>query len=185
MMDILLMTIHLSHISNSWATEHYHLWTIADAKEGDVLFMDNGSANCIFIYKSSNNGIINKYASYNNFGFEGEHYLVLNDGYVIPATKEQRDLLFQKMHEAAYEWDAEKKELKKIHIIDEGKAEMDYCFSKMMNGEKVSPAWSEEDEKVLKDILVDVKFEGYNNDMLANSYKKINWLKSLRQRIGG
>ena len=47
------------------------------------------------------------------------------------------------------------------------------------------PAWSEEDEKILKDILVDVKFEGYNNDMLANSYKKINWLKSLRQRIGG
>lgn len=47
------------------------------------------------------------------------------------------------------------------------------------------PAWTEEDEKILKDILVDVKFEGYNNDMLANSYKKINWLKSLKERIGG
>ena len=32
-----------------------------------------------------------------------------------PATKEQRDLLFSKMKEAGYEWDAEKKELKKIH----------------------------------------------------------------------
>ena len=71
---------------------NYHLWTIQDAKNGDVLFMDNGSANCIFIYKSFNNGIINKYASYNNFGFEGEHYLVLNDGYVVPATKEQREM---------------------------------------------------------------------------------------------
>lgn len=30
------------------------------------------------------------------------------------ATKEQRDLLFQKMKEAGYEWDAEKKELKKL-----------------------------------------------------------------------
>lgn len=45
------------------------------------------------------------------------------------------------------------------------------------------PAWTEEDEKILKDILVDVKFEGYNNDMLANSYKKINWLKSLKDRV--
>lgn len=28
--------------------------------------------------------------------------------------------------------------VKKIHVLDEGKAEMDYCFTKMMNGEKVS-----------------------------------------------
>jgi hypothetical protein len=28
-----------------------------------------------------------------------------------PATKEQRDLLFQKMKEAGYEWDSNKKEL--------------------------------------------------------------------------
>lgn len=30
---------------------------------------------------------------------------------VYPATKEQRDLLFQKMKEVGYEWDSEKKEL--------------------------------------------------------------------------
>ena len=64
--------------------------------------------------------------------------------------------LFQKMHEAGYEWDAEKKELKKIHVIDEGKAEMDYCFTKMMNDKKVSSAWSEEDEETfshLEDVV--------------------------------
>ena len=49
--------------------------------------------------------------------------------------------------------DAQKKELKKIHVIDEGKAEMDYCFTKMMNGERVSSAWSEEDETALQDAL--------------------------------
>jgi hypothetical protein len=43
-----------------------------------------------------------------------------------PATKGQRDLLFQKIHDAGYEWDADKKELKKI---------------------EQKPAWSEEDEK--------------------------------------
>jgi len=31
-----------------------------------------------------------------------------------PATKEQRDLLFAKMREAGYQWDADKKELRKI-----------------------------------------------------------------------
>lgn len=61
--------------------------------------------------------------------------------------------LFQKMKEAGYEWDADVKELKKIHIIDEGKAEMDYCFTKMMAGEKVTPTWSEE---------VDLEKEFYN-----------------------
>ena len=90
------------------------LWNMSDAKEGDVLFMDNLASNCIFIYKSSNNGVINKYASYNKFGFEGEHYLVLNDGYVIPATKEQRDTLMKAMADAGYTFDFEKKELKVI-----------------------------------------------------------------------
>jgi hypothetical protein len=32
---------------------------------------------------------------------------------IIPATKEQRDILFSKMKEAGYEWNAKKKELKK------------------------------------------------------------------------
>ena len=35
-------------------------------------------------------------------------------GGIKPATKEQRDLLFHKMKEAGYEWDALNKELKKI-----------------------------------------------------------------------
>ena len=151
----------------------FHLWAIQDAKDGDVLFMDNGSANCIFIYKSSNNGIINKYASYNNFGFEGEHYLVLNDGYVIPATKEQRDLLSQKMKEAGYEWDAEKKELKKI--------------------EQKPAEWSEKDEKTWKELIEEVKDQldsvpapdcrdKEDEKALKQLTKWLVWLKSIKDR---
>ena len=99
---------------HSDAYKYFRLWTIQDAKDGDVLYMNNGLSTCTFIYKSIDNVIIQKYASYNKFGFEGTTYLVLNDGYVCPATKEQRDILFQKMKEAGYEWDSEKKELKKI-----------------------------------------------------------------------
>ena len=60
-------------------------------------------------------------------------------------------------------------------------------FKKTHDGMSVSddeePKWTDDDERILKDILVDVKFEGYNNDMLANSYKKINWLKSLKEKF--
>jgi hypothetical protein len=66
------------------------------------------------IYKSFNNGIIKKYASYNKFGFEGEHYLTLNDGYITPATKEQRDTLEKAMADAGYEWSDKDRKLIKI-----------------------------------------------------------------------
>jgi hypothetical protein len=156
------------HYSDETIEKKYRLWTIQDAKAGDVLFMDNGSANCIFIYKSSNNGIINKYASYNKFGFEGEHYLVLNDGYVIPTTKEQRDLLFQKMKEAGYEWDTDKLQLTKTLPVKE--------LSDGINIDKQKSAWSEEDEKCYTFILSTIE-EKYGNE--GDVY---NWLKSLRQR---
>ena len=48
-----------------------------------------------------------------------------------PATKEQRDLLFQKMREAGYEWNEEKKELRKIEK------------------QVPKPKWSDDDEQYL------------------------------------
>ena len=169
-----------------------HLWTIQDAKDGDVLVTVGDKRP--FIHKGClDPNHPDSPVAYCGIDSEGyfckggdkfDHWWT--DEKVHPATKEQRDLLFQKMKEAAYEWDAEKKELKKIHIIDEGKAEMDYCFSKMMNGEKVGPAWSEEDELKRSTLIHAVKkqkgsaiFEGLLPEEL------INWLKYIKQRIGG
>lgn len=90
----------------------HHLWTIKDAKDGDVLNSVRVKATIIF----------------KNFNPDGKHinaYGALQQGFLIkqelpwdrdfdPATKERRELLFQKMKEEGYEWDAEKKELKKI-----------------------------------------------------------------------
>ena len=129
-----------------------HLWTIQDAKDGDVLaYVTDEEDLWIMIYWSlyePYEGHVHYHALLVNddFSNKGTCCICIND--LKPATKEQRDTLFTKMKEAGYEWDAEKKELKKIHVIDEGKAEMDYCFTKMMNGEKVSSTWSEEDEEV-------------------------------------
>lgn len=92
---------------------HYYLWTIQDAKDGDVLDA-NGAP---FIYKKHDKDYVYFYCGINlagEFIEANESDTWNNNNKVYPATKEQRDLLFQKMHEAEYEWDAEKKELIKI-----------------------------------------------------------------------
>lgn len=93
----------------------YRLWTIDDAKDGDVLaYVTDEEDLWIMIYQSL-------YKPYE--GHVHYHALLVNDDFsdkgtccicidnLKPATKEQRDLLFQKMKEASYEWDNENKKL--------------------------------------------------------------------------
>ena len=96
------------------------LWDITkDAKDGDVLaaedkgkvFLYNGKLDlrgrvCAYcgIYETHDGLRFTKCAIGNYFTYK-EPY---------PATKEQRSLLFQKMKESGYEWNADRKELKKI-----------------------------------------------------------------------
>jgi len=106
-------------------TDLMRLWTIADAKDGDVLVTppEKGleSNEQIFIFKAINSrdyvddcieyygGLCDGVFYKNKTGYMGT---TLDTFY--PATKEQCDLLFQKMKEAGYEWDDNKKELKKM-----------------------------------------------------------------------
>ena len=110
--------------------EKARLWTIQDAKDGDVLFTSSTASYETFIFKSiDERGNAECYFSYDSEdGFrEGKYHFIGRVTNCKPATKEQRDLLFQKMKEAGYEWDAEKKELKKIeqkptnNVIEEEK----------------------------------------------------------------
>lgn len=124
-----------------WADKTFHLWTINDAKDGDVLASKEGNP---FIYDKNryNNGLAYYYAGLgvnNKLTIKSPHNMLAHFGKlrsVSPATKEQRDFLFQKMHNAGYEFDIEKKELKKIEdkplVIDEGKDEIDRNFTEMM-----------------------------------------------------
>ena len=90
------------------------LWTIQDAKDGDVL----ASGQVVFIFKAINNIWLYCHCSGHNDGtFIAESYDILRNKYfseVHPATKEQRDLLFRSIKEAGYQWDAEKKCLTKL-----------------------------------------------------------------------
>lgn len=106
--------------STKTADKVYHLWTIQDAKNGDVLvYGDNPSDHHL--------RIIMLFKSMRTFNSAFNHFHIFDDEFRIndwcdcgktahPATKEQRDLLFKKMIDAGYEWDAEKKELKKMKV---------------------------------------------------------------------
>ena len=103
--------------------DEMHLWTIQDAKDGDFLCCKSGWM-CIF--KSLNN-YTNTFSSYCfmdsdkcffNSGGEchtlDKEFINAYNGEIHPATKEQRDLLFQKIKEAGYKWNAEIKILEKL-----------------------------------------------------------------------
>lgn len=108
--------------------ECLRLWTIEDAKDGDVLHSIGFHSDCIFIFDGLDNwkfdepdgerAVATGYccltlsADNMEFGIQGPDCIEVDT--VKPATKIQRDLLFQKIKEAGYEWDAKKKELKKI-----------------------------------------------------------------------
>lgn len=99
--------------------QDFHLWTIADAKDGDVLISENGNP---FIFCEDggcdDDYDIFAYGGLNEMGEFYESYHKTSWTYrtsLKPATKEQRDLLFAKMKEAGYEWDENKKELRKIN----------------------------------------------------------------------
>ena len=96
--------------------EEYHLWTIQDAKDGDVLH--SPSHHLIWIYKDNENyhACINMNYTTNNIT---TNWLISIPNDVRPATKDEQTILFERMKEAGYEWDADKKELKKTEQTTE------------------------------------------------------------------
>ena len=102
-------------------SDKIHLWTIEDAKDGDVLVHSSFMfGDFIFIY--NNTSILQAYCYYSNernrFIIEDRgHHCPWNMQEVTPATKEQRDTLMKAMNDAGYEWDTEKKELKRENVI--------------------------------------------------------------------
>ena len=175
--------------------DNYHLWTIQDAKDGDVLAFKNDICG-IIICKSPTNYDTRSYCRLASDNFINKEESGWDSTLLVPVTKEQRGLLFQKMKEKGYEWDAENKELKKIQqkfdsfceehckgFQETGKCFADgYCNAKR-EAEQTPTNWSEEDEDILGDIIEDV-MTLHRGKTLGVIRNKINWLKSLKQRIG-
>ena len=109
---------------HSYYDNNFHLWTIQDTKDGDVLVCegkisknkDGQEIGIVKKYVGRIGGCDNCFKTYCFIDWE-RNFIVDKDmgsSNIHPATKEQRDLLFQKMKEEGYEWNTEKKELKKI-----------------------------------------------------------------------
>lgn len=149
-------------------SHNYHLWTIQDAKDGDVLVC-NDEILLFKLYSVQNR--ISLYCWYNgqtnNFhSIEVNDTLLTTRNKIYPATKEQRDLLFKKMHEAGYEWNLDTKELKKI-----GAKQAMYD----------KHAWDEESDYNLKLILATIN---HDQDLSLETKNKLSyWLKSFKDRV--
>ena len=150
------------------------LWTIDDAKDGDVLYSLDSKQPFIFKHRKPNEQAA-VYCGINTYGkfFIGntKDCVITTDKY-IPADKFQRDLLFKKIEEAGYEWDDDKKELKLL--ISNG-------------GDFESPTWSEDDERLLKatinTVLISRNSCEEDDEVKDRFDDELRWLKSLKERL--
>lgn len=209
------------YISDDFATislgrqNDWRLWTIQDAKDGDVL----AAHECIVLFKEIDELNIKCYCTYHFMNNEKFFVNTLhNKTAFCPATKEQRELLFQKMHEAGYEWDAEKKELKKIKQVELPNGE-DYGIDSLYHAASIlektlggvegyqsddgilehkcaieavkrlynqKSAWSEDDMETI-DRIYNFIWKNRKGDTseIYQQEKDANWLKSLKERMKG
>ena len=102
------------------ANREYRLWTIADAKDGDVVCYKDE----ISLYKHDIKNATKEEITFGGFVYhccyDGKRFIT-DSFYSLTekdkinihlSTKEQRNILFTKMKEACYEWDSKNKELK-------------------------------------------------------------------------
>ena len=99
----------------SYVDEHFHLWTIKDAKDGEVLVDDIDGRPFIFEGFSDSNHP-NSPVAYCGINSECDFRVSYGsyrwtDKDVKPSTKEQSDRLFQKMEKAGYKWDSQNKQI--------------------------------------------------------------------------
>jgi len=114
-------------LSVVFVDEHYHLWTIQDAEEGDVVVDKSDGAIGIFqsIGHHDDGGSYNDpsycflHCRYDDgfFYADFEHGNTIDSNDIIPATKEQSGTLFAKMGEAGYMWDSVNKRLLSLEQI--------------------------------------------------------------------
>lgn len=109
-------TISRDGIYNSydWSIDYAaRLWTIEEAKDGDVL----SSYECYVIFKEIDGLNIKCYCTFHlNVGSTPVFYVdtLQNKTAFSPVTKEEREIFLKKVNEFGYGWDCENKKLFKI-----------------------------------------------------------------------
>ena len=200
-----------TYFSGSFEKE-YHLWTIQDAKDGDVIeFGDHGRLVVgIASYVNKTTGKVDVNCLLENNNFKVGTYYNLDTINPHPATKERRDILFAKMKEAGYKWDDKKKELKKIeHKFKVGDIIKYVGEREEFSKEKHTIKKILDDcYLTIDDMYIPFKFEEYyilinqnpawseEDEKILNEFieslrycngngydKQIDWLKSFKDRV--
>ncbi len=118
--------------------DEWHLWTIEDAIDGDMLSFDNET---IVVFKD----MYNATSFHSHCHVEDGVFSISKDDMpdwwesegFHPVTKEQRELFFSKMKESGYQWDEKKKELKLLITNGGDFFESENCEQK--TADKVEP----------------------------------------------
>lgn len=152
-----------------------HLWSIADAKDGDILTFDNNVCTMgTIICKSPTSYDTKSYCRLIDEHFIEKEESGWDSRLLIPATKDQCDLFFQKMKEAGCRWNSTEKKLEKI---DSGK-----------ESESKKEEWTystEECNCIIQDtisICEQARKNATNEIDYENTTRCIGWLKILKYR---
>ena len=167
----------------SYVDRNFHLWTIQDAKEGDVLYCKSSGVEYIIILKQLNNRSLDSYCRYNTidgFAIDVPRVMSIQDN-PKPATKEQRETLMKAISDAGYEWNAELKKVSKITTpADVGFEELGKAWAEEAKNKK--PTWSEEDDYNLQCMIAKVTSDIQKGN-IGRNYELIDWLKSLKEKF--
>lgn len=155
-----------------------HLWSIEkDAKVGDVLCSERDS---IIIFA----GVYGAYCKY-HVALTVDGKLIVNENggdhlwglsnVACPATKEQQDLMFQKMSEKGYRWDSENKKVELLPIKEKGQLKFDTPNNKISDCASIKSRLSNvpEDLKPVADFIMRFAHWNLNKDEVSSPLAEI------------
>lgn len=200
--EFLMYTItDTNNMNRSYSVKSFdnnaRLWTLTDAKPGDILVFDDDT---IVIFKD----LYNSYTFHSYCHIEDWLFNISKDEMpdwcegkeFHPATKKQRDIFLQKMKESGYTWDDKNKEIKKIveELTDFEKSLKHIMIETLECGDtrnlkadaetllriaQKPKEWSHEDDVMVHDILglLPTKTRPEYNQ------RREDWLKSIKGRV--
>lgn len=164
---------------------NYHLWTINDAEEGDVLCSyDNQEPSVIFIFEKYDDDYkyyyyhcgLNKHLFFLTKELLND-YIYSPEREVYPATCLQYNTLYNKMKENGYRWDDTAKELKRmkaIYFCVDEESESIHIIRFKNNVNDVNVCFTYEDtENALKrgdKVIVTTSLAHFTFDLISKGY---------------
>lgn len=154
------VTDTISHVD-----EYFHLWSVKNAKSGDVLVSTWKGHQYIYIFKNiEHNAIISYIYYYPELDAIDMGVINMDNTPTVPATKEQQELLFSKIKDEGYKWDDTEKLTVDVVSMNQNSSSIT----------KQNLTWSEED----CDKISSIRYLLHE----LNNYNFDNWLDSLKYK---